>query len=185
MENQNHNGGDNGSQQFSIAFIPSFILHKEGSDILIFVNQQKCSSFVNKRSALIEQGNRLEELSGPDFENWLGKIQSLAVRFGVNCLTRNQRALLIAATGEMHYENPEPTPLQIAIAEGCNRAVQQKVLGLCRCGMPQVIAEELVEEHLGTDWQIPIATLLTAGFPQGVIGRMENVVSASLVGVRL
>ena len=199
MENQNHNGGDNGNnggdngkdsvdiiiiQEASLsryAFIPSFILQKEGIDILIFPNQQECRDFVNMRRGVIEQGNCLTELSGPDFHNWMEGIQVLALIHGVNCLTRNQRALLLAADTVLHYGNLEPTPLQNAIAEGCNRAVQQKVAGLCRGGMPQERAEELVVEvGLGNDWQIAIATLPTASFPEGVIGQMETIFSASL-----
>lgn len=76
------NGGiDYNCQEFRYAFIPSSIFQKEGIDILIFPNKELSNLFVNKRSALIEQGNCLGDLTGPDFENWLGEIQSFRCAF--------------------------------------------------------------------------------------------------------
>ena len=178
-------GIDYDCPEFRYAFIPSSTLQKVGSDILIFPTEKQSSCFVEKRNELIKEGNDFGELSGSEFDIWLKKLDIFAKLYGFNCLTMNQRILLApAGPTNIKYKTPKATLLQNAIANGCNRAVEQKVLNLQGNGnRTKKEAEELVLEHLDNDWQMMIATLPTERFPEGVMEYMENKVSASLENV--
>ena len=178
-------GIDYNCKEFRYAFIPSSTLQKVGSHILIFPTEKQSLGFVKKRNELIKEGNDFGELSGSGFESWLKKLEIFANIYGGHCLTMNQSNLLAGAgLTNIKYKTPKATPLQNAIANGCNRAVEQKVLKLQENGnRTKKEAEELVLEHLDNDWQMMIATLPTERFPVGVMEYMETKVCASLENV--